>query len=396
VHRLDSEYDNLRAAMRWSLDHGDVPALASAGIALTRYGNLRGYLRELRAWWLEALELSIGADPGLRATVAFLLAIVLFLQGGDGAQVLALLEESYACFRALGDKWGMAHALLQLGAASPRASDPEAAVRLLSEAEALFRELGQDEDVAWSLWSLGALAQMQGDNAAAEALYAQGLAVVRGVGSPTSIAQAIGLEGLEGNMLEGLGAVALQRGELGRVEKCVREAALLSAHLASADHVAICALQLAGVALGRGDAMRAAHLVGAAEGLWGAVANGILPVYRPIYDQVCTDLSRRLSERAFASARDHGRRMNLAATAAYVLAFQTDPVSADPLSALTPREREVAQLAARGLANRQIAHTLGLAEGTSRVHVERILGKLGLHSRAQLAAWAVERGVLSG
>ena len=394
VHRLDAEYDNLRAAVRWSLDHGNVPAVVAAGTALTRYGILRGYLRELRQWWDEALERSTGLDPRLWPTAAFLLAIVLFIQGDDG-HVLPLLEESYARFRALGDRWGMAHALLQLGDASPRRSDPQVAVPLLREAEALFRELEQHEDVAWSLWCRGNIAQLQGDCAAAEALYTQGLAVVRGVGWPTSIAQAIGLESLEGNMLEGLGSVALLRGDLGRAEDCARKAALLGAQLASPDHLAIDALQLAAVALGRGDGMRAARLLGAAEGLWGAVASDILPVYRRIYDHQCTDLSRRLGDRAFASARAQGRRMSLPETAAFALAAADDPASADPLAALTQREREVAHLAARGLTNREIAAALGLAEGTARVHVEHILGKLGLHSRAQLAAWAAERGVFS-
>jgi DNA-binding NarL/FixJ family response regulator len=59
--------------------------------------------------------------------------------------------------------------------------------------------------------------------------------------------------------------------------------------------------------------------------------------------------------------------------------------------ALTAREWEVAILVAEGLGTRQIAEQLVIAEGTVRVHVERILSKLSLHSRTQLAAWAVQR-----
>jgi non-specific serine/threonine protein kinase len=62
-----------------------------------------------------------------------------------------------------------------------------------------------------------------------------------------------------------------------------------------------------------------------------------------------------------------------------------------PGDALTTREREVAMLVAEGLGTRQIAEQLVITEGTVRVHVERILSKLGLHSRTQLAAWAVQR-----
>ena len=60
---------------------------------------------------------------------------------------------------------------------------------------------------------------------------------------------------------------------------------------------------------------------------------------------------------------------------------------------LTRREREVAILVALGLTNRQIAERLVLSVGTAERHVANILSKLGYHSRAQIAAWAVERGL---
>ncbi|MBI3969573.1 MAG: hypothetical protein HY329_28345 [Chloroflexi bacterium] len=50
---------------------------------------------------------------------------------------------------------------------------------------------------------------------------------------------------------------------------------------------------------------------------------------------------------------------------------------------------------AQGLTSRQIADRLVITEGTARIHVERILHKLGLRSRAQVAAWAAERGILA-
>ena len=60
---------------------------------------------------------------------------------------------------------------------------------------------------------------------------------------------------------------------------------------------------------------------------------------------------------------------------------------------LTRRETEVAALAARGLTDRQIAAELVITEGTVGVHLERIFGKLGIRSRAQLAVWAAEHGL---
>jgi non-specific serine/threonine protein kinase len=65
-----------------------------------------------------------------------------------------------------------------------------------------------------------------------------------------------------------------------------------------------------------------------------------------------------------------------------------------PTDPLTPREREVAVLLGQGLSNREIAEALVITDGTAGIHVTHILDKLGFRSRAQVAAWAVERGLL--
>jgi non-specific serine/threonine protein kinase len=62
----------------------------------------------------------------------------------------------------------------------------------------------------------------------------------------------------------------------------------------------------------------------------------------------------------------------------------------DPLSA---REREVSRLVSLGCTNRQIAEQLVIAPRTADTHVGNILSKLNLHSRAELAAWAVLHGL---
>ena len=60
---------------------------------------------------------------------------------------------------------------------------------------------------------------------------------------------------------------------------------------------------------------------------------------------------------------------------------------------LSPREREVAALIARGLSNREIGAALSISEKTAANHVEHIMTKLDLRSRAQVAVWAVRQGV---
>ncbi len=60
---------------------------------------------------------------------------------------------------------------------------------------------------------------------------------------------------------------------------------------------------------------------------------------------------------------------------------------------LTSRERQVVQLVAMGMSNREIAGQLVVSERTVEKHVENALAKLAFSSRAQLAVWAVERGL---
>ncbi len=59
-------------------------------------------------------------------------------------------------------------------------------------------------------------------------------------------------------------------------------------------------------------------------------------------------------------------------------------------SMLTKREKDVLKLIAKGLSNKMIARNLYIAEGTVKVHVKRLLNKLGMRSRTEAAVWVVE------
>jgi DNA-binding NarL/FixJ family response regulator len=63
---------------------------------------------------------------------------------------------------------------------------------------------------------------------------------------------------------------------------------------------------------------------------------------------------------------------------------------------LTAREREVAVLLAEGLSNAELARRLYISPKTAAVHVSNILMKLGMSSRAEVAAWAVRTGLAGG
>lgn len=103
-------------------------------------------------------------------------------------------------------------------------------------------------------------------------------------------------------------------------------------------------------------------------------------------------------------ARPHGPATALAVrTAALprapeVLAsfvYEAPAALATPLPGLSPRENEIVELLVRGLSNRAIAEAASVSENTVKQHLKRVYGKLGLHSRAELAAaaaWAAADG----
>ncbi|MCG8348225.1 MAG: response regulator transcription factor [Chloroflexales bacterium] len=110
---------------------------------------------------------------------------------------------------------------------------------------------------------------------------------------------------------------------------------------------------------------------------------------------VLKDASRQEVVQAVRQVLDGESFLNGALTARLIQRL-TVPTQHDAhqIERLTPRELEVLGLLTQGLTNREIAHELVISPGTAKIHVERIIAKLGVADRTQAAVRAVELGLV--
>jgi non-specific serine/threonine protein kinase len=201
-----------------------------------------------------------------------------------------------------------------------------------------------------------------------------------------------------------LGRLALLQGNLGQATRLQQESLVLRRHQKDRLGITRCLEGLAWVANAQGRPLQAARLFGAAEAVRGRIGAAPWPAWHAEHERNVAATRASLGEAAFAAAWAAGRALSMdeaieealgEGEPAPMLAPSAEPASAaraaDPLS---PREREVAALIAQGLTNRQIAEALVISEWTADTHVRHILTKLEFRSRAQVAAWATERGLL--
>jgi DNA-binding NarL/FixJ family response regulator len=143
------------------------------------------------------------------------------------------------------------------------------------------------------------------------------------------------------------------------------------------------------------DAVRAARLWGAVETARKVGRIALSPIERAVHEPYLASARSRLGGATWEEVLASGRAMSLDEAAAYALSERAErsastirqepSTHAASIGDLSPREREVASLIARGLTNRQISIELSISERTAANHVARILKKLDLHSRAQIA-----------
>jgi predicted ATPase/DNA-binding SARP family transcriptional activator/DNA-binding CsgD family transcriptional regulator len=395
LHRLETEHDNLRAALDWSQEEGDAElALRLAG-ALWLFWFTRGYSIEGRGWLEKAL--SLGRSPVARAKALNGAGWIAMFQG-DFDTAKTVLEESLTLYRELNDEEGIASSLSFLGHVAllgHRDDIPVAA--LLEEALALRPRLKNRRTIANMLVTAGiAAGLLRGDLGEAAALFEEARALYREMGDRWGI--------ITCQVNLGLISVILEHHD--RTKVLLREVIQLSRELDEKVGSVYSFFGLASAAASEGYPVRAARLWGISEAMREAAGIQIMPSTYTVtsYESRLAEARTRLGEAAFEDAWAEGKAMGQQQAVEYAFSEEdTDqPTTFVPeeslagaqRAALSPREQEVALLAAQGLTNRQISSRLRISERTAGNHVAKILLKLGLNSRAQIVIWVTEHQLL--
>jgi predicted ATPase/DNA-binding CsgD family transcriptional regulator len=386
LRRLRLEDANIGAALELATtaDPAAVPVMVAAAEPLWLTSDRVGEARH----WLARLHRAEATAPEVRCRAALVAAWLAAVQG-DGAVAVALLEDAGAV-SASPLLRGRATWPLVAGAAALVEGRYAEAHRALAAGVHQGRLDGDELACATGELLQGLARLLGGDHEAAAASLHSCLELTEPVGELHLRSQALGL----------LGLTALGRGDARAAGEAAGEALRLQASLGARGTVALLLEVLAGVAAADADAGRAATLLGAAESLGRGAAPGWLPLLAEERERVSSAVRRALGERFFRARSRAGASMSADEAVRFGLGEASAEVTADAVdgsrlpsgSPLTARELEVAGLVARGRSNREIAATLHISPRTAQGHVENILHKLGFGSRAQVAAWVVERG----
>jgi non-specific serine/threonine protein kinase len=434
LKRLRQDYDNLRAALGWVIEQDAAELSLRLVRALDPLWFLAGYISEGVRWATALVVQARAAWPAELRAQALRIAGSMVWQHGDYAAARGPLEESASIYRQLGDWHNLANVLNPLGRALLFQGEHKQARTILEECTALSREVGDHLVLALSLQGRAYVAMDQADYAAAQALLEQGLPIFQTLGSQWGVAQTLnnlgdvarcegdyeraathyqqGLRLLQAQgikieiaaILHNLGYVALAQGEQQRAHAHFSESLALHREQGNRPGILEGLAGMGALLAAQGQPRRAAILFGAIAALRTTFNAPMWPAERVEYERHLAGVRAALGEGALQAALGEGHALSLdqavaeaarvrveAQTAAEAPGQAPQPtnVGADRLSTLTRRERQVLALVAQGASNRAIAEKLVIAERTAEIHVSNILGKLGVTSRTQAAAFAV-------
>jgi predicted ATPase len=192
--RLEEEHDNLRAALDWALEQGEVEQGLRLAAAVRRFWHVRGHLAEGRGWLERLLARAESAEgsvpPPVRARALGGAAVLAHSQGEHGL-ARAFGDASLSLFRALDDQVGVAGALTNLGIVARDEGDYAGARAFHEESLAVHHALGNAGGAAIALTNLGVVARDLGDYVRARAAHEESLALQRAFGHIGGVAVAL-------------------------------------------------------------------------------------------------------------------------------------------------------------------------------------------------------------
>jgi len=142
---------------------------------------------------------------------------------------------------------------------------------------------------------------------------------------------------------------------------------------------------------------RIAQYLGLAAALCEESGRRFDPLAQAEFDRNVAAARTRLGEEAFDAAWEEGRAMSVDEALELASSHRRHGGAHAPArqrsGELTARETEVASLVALGMTNAAIARRMVLSERTVEMHVYRAMQKLGVHTRTELAAWAIRAAI---
>jgi predicted ATPase/class 3 adenylate cyclase len=306
---LRREYDNLRAALAWSLKYKDASLVLRLVGALAEFWWYNGPVSEADQWFSQALERAAEVPLSLRAKALTGGGMLAFAHActGRGEQ---WVRDALAIGHELEDKSILAWSLDLLSLYCT--SDPDRyreGIRFAEEALSLYRELDNQQGLAWVYNSLGELTRLAKEYERARTYYERSLEIARQIGDQTR----------EGVALGNLAFCAQHRGDYRQAEKYAQDALTLFHCLGLRGQSAEAVSALAGPAVAQGNPIRAAMLLGASKAILESISAAQQPADINEINGYLTMTQRRLDEQAFNAAWADGKGMTYEQAVAFAL-----------------------------------------------------------------------------
>jgi predicted ATPase/class 3 adenylate cyclase len=294
--RLEADHDNLRAALRWSLERGEAELGLRLGSALWLFWDTRGYFREGREWLDDLLALAHVAvapmPPVARRALANVLDGAARMRGrfSEFSQAIEFHRRGLAVWRELHDKRGIAESLNNLGDVMHQCGDRAGAKPLIEESLALFQELSDKRGTAHALINLAAVFGDEGDTNRARALYEESVPLFEAIEDWRGLAHS----------LDNLGGILSRQGDFARAAILYDRSLQLAEEIGDKHAIATALRSLGSVAAHRQDHARARSLY-----------EDSIARFRELNDEFCVAKSLIGSAVAAHTAGDHERAVAL-------------------------------------------------------------------------------------